>query len=88
MCWKTSLLKVVVVVILISLLDAREGFQSQEEIRKKAANLYEHKDMFIPNVKYNAVKNKIPWIDPVVFDDMYRLSLKKSPTLSELHNLI
>ncbi len=87
MCWKSLAIKVVAIAVLLSLLNWGEGFQSKEEIRRKAQDLYNNKDVFVPNVKYGKVKNRIPWIDPVVFDDTYMMALKKEPTISDLETI-
>ena len=80
-------LKVFIIVMLMSLWNNTEGFQSKAEIRQKATELHDNRDLFIPNVKYGKVKKKISWIDPVVFDDTYKLHLEKEPTISDLENI-
>ena len=83
-------LKVLVAILLIYWLtrpNKSEGFHSEREIKMKAGELYEHREMFRPETKYGTVKRKIPWIDPVTFTDTYNLARKKKVSISNLENI-
>jgi hypothetical protein len=73
--------------MLVMTLNSSEGFLSDAEIKQRASELHNNRDMFVPNVKYGQIKQKISWIDPVVFDDAYHMNLKKDPTISDLENI-
>ena len=68
----------------------REGFTDQQtyQIKKNAQNAYSNKNIFKPGVKYQTVKKQLPWVDPVSYDDMYRLSLKEQFTISNLEETL
>jgi len=79
---------IVIIAILLCLIinntTHREGFQSSEEVKRKSAILYKNKDIFKPGVSYTQIKQEISWIDPVVYDKVYKLSLKENLTNSNI----
>jgi hypothetical protein len=84
-------IKVVIIMVLIGFIsqncDTRDGFMSQLEIDYKTNDLYKNRDVFKPGVGYGSVKNRIYWVDPVVYDDVYRESLKNKLTYSNLEKI-
>jgi hypothetical protein len=83
------LYKILIVVILLYLLtinDKNEKFQSEADIKKKSNELFKFKNMFKPSTSYSSVKKKISWIDPVIYDNVYKLSLREKLTISNLEN--
>lgn len=84
--------KVLTVIILLIILQYQtknqEGFTNQKEIKHKSRELYQKKKLFYPDAKYSNVKSSIPWIDPVVYNDVYTLSLKEKLTISNLENTL
>lgn len=82
--------KIIIIVMMLYLLmhpNKSEGFHSEHEIKKKAGELYEHREMFQPTTKYSVVKRKIPWIDPVTFTDTYNLARQKNLSISNLESI-
>jgi hypothetical protein len=73
--------------IVINSENRNEGFLSNQEIKMKANNLYKNRDIFQPGVKYGYVKERINWIDPVIYDDVYKESLKNELSISNLENI-
>jgi hypothetical protein len=57
-------------------------------IKKNARDAYNNKSLFKPDVKYQTIKNQLPWVDPVSYDDMYKLSLKEQFTISNLEETL
>jgi hypothetical protein len=68
----------------------REGFTDQQtdQIKKNARSAYVSKDIFKPGVKYQTIKKQLSWVDPVSYDDMYKLSLKEPLTISNLEETL
>jgi hypothetical protein len=68
----------------------RECFTDQhnKQIKKNAREAYNNKTIFKPGVNYQTIKNKLPWVDPVSYDDMYKLSLKEQLTISNLEEAL
>lgn len=84
--------KIFVILILITIIyynqKNTEGFSSEQEIKKKALELYRNKEIFKPGVKYYTIKNEMNWIDPIIYDDVYKLSLKENLSISNLENTL
>jgi hypothetical protein len=83
--------KVLIVVILVLMIchsNNTERFSSQSEITSKAKEIYEKKHLFTPDVAYSGIKSKLKWVDPVVFNDIYKLSLKEKLSISNLENTL
>lgn len=84
--------KISVILILIAIIyynqKNTEGFSSEQEIKKKARELYRNKEIFKPGVKYYTIKNEMKWIDPIIYDDVYKLSLKEKLSISNLENTL
>ncbi len=50
-----------------------------------AREIYMNKELFNPvNQNYKLIKNKIPWIDPVVYYDTIKLANRKELTIKNL----
>lgn len=58
------------------------------EITDMSKKIYKNRELFEPNVKYSLIKKKIKKIDPVIYDDVYKLSLDKNLTISNLEKTI
>ena len=82
--------KIVIILLLFIYLsrERRDGFLSEGEKSQRADALYKIKEYFTPGVKYATIKEKLPWIDSVVFDDAYNLSLKNKMGISNLEKII
>jgi hypothetical protein len=65
-----------------------EGFQSNELINKNAKVLYKNKNLFKPHISYSEIKHKIPWIDPVIYNDMFSLSQKEEMYVGSIENVL
>jgi hypothetical protein len=84
--------KILFLVLLLILLKSndKEGFTDQynNQIKNNAIEAYQNKNIFQPGVKYKTIKKSLPWVDPVSYDDMYKLSLKESLTISNLEEVL
>ncbi len=69
-----------------SALNTRECM-TDKEIKTRARELYKNKNVFKAGVKYGTVKNKMPWIDPVIYDDVYKESLQADLNISNLEKI-
>ena len=84
--------KIILIIILLYLMVRvvncsklyKEGFQSQQEIKKKSHEIYTKRDIFKPNIGFSTIKRQIPWIDPVIYDNVYKLSLRENLTNSNI----
>jgi hypothetical protein len=83
--------KVITIIILIFLFFSHskkiEGF-TQKEIKKKAKEIYNNKKLFYPGAKYSGIKYNMPWIDPIIYNDIYKLSLKEQLTINNLESTL
>ena len=69
-----------------SALNTRECM-ADDEIKARVLELYKNKNVFKAGVKYGTVKNKMPWIDPVIYDDVYKESLQTNLNISNLEKI-
>lgn len=85
-----KILVIVVLIIVINCYNSKntEGFSSKQEIENKAQELYSNKGMFKPGAKYSNIKREMKWIDPIIYDDIYKLSLKENLSISNLENTL
>jgi hypothetical protein len=89
MCY-TNVFVILILLILIFkifFINKKENF-SDQEISYKSRRIYQHKDLFTPGVQYTKIKKHIEWIDPVLYDDVYNLSIKEKLTISNLEKTI
>ena len=86
-----ELIEVIIIILLIlifySCLKNSEGF-TQKEIKIKAREIHKNKNLFYPGAKYNGIKYSMPWIDPIIYDDVYKLSLKEKLTINNLEKTL
>jgi hypothetical protein len=68
-------------------LKKKEKFTDQE-IKNKTKIIHKNKDLFTPGVKYTKIKNKMQWMDPVMYDDVYQLSLNEKLSISNLEKTL
>lgn len=87
MCPTKLLIVLILIVILHNYAQKKEGF-SQMELKKKANEVYENKYLFTTGAKYTGIKNKIDWVDPVIYNDIYKLSLKEKLTFNNLESTL
>ena len=76
----TKIIAIVLLLLLYNSFTIKEGF-SQKELKVNATELFTNKHLFKPNVKYSKIKNNIKWVDPVLYNDIYKLSLKENESL-------
>jgi hypothetical protein len=84
-------IKVILIFFLILILITpyhSEGFQSPEVINERAHNIYDNKVLFEPYTSYSKIKKKIPWIDPVVYNDVFSLSREKKLSISNIKDVL
>jgi hypothetical protein len=82
--------KLILILVLILILNcsiSKEGFTTKE-IEMKSNEIYANKNIFKPNVKYTTVKNKMAWIDPIVYNNIYKLSLKQKLSINNIKNTL
>jgi hypothetical protein len=83
--------KVFIIVILLLIItqtsNRNEGFMSSHQIKMKTTDLYNNRDVFQPGVNYGKVKKRMSWIDPVIYDDVYKESLKNKLSYSNLEKI-
>ena len=82
-----KIILILLIFVFIHKSNKTEGFYSEQEIKKKARELYENKELFLPTSKFRTAKNRIAWIDPVTFTDAYNLSLKNKLNISNLESI-
>ena len=82
--------KLILILILILILNCsilKEGFTTKE-IERKSKEIYFNKNIFKPNVKYATVKNKMSWVDPIVYNSIYKLSLNQKLSINNIKNTL
>ena len=67
--------------------NAIEGFNSQEN-EKKARRIWQNRDLFSDGSTYSNAKKHIKWIDPVIYDEVYKESIKGKLNETFLMNMI
>lgn len=80
------IIKIVCIIFLLIFIQSDltyEGF-TPKEIEIKSKDIYRHKNIFVPNVKYNTIKKRIKWIDPVTYNDIYKLSINKKLSINNI----
>ena len=80
------MIKILCVILLLMFIQSgsiSEGF-TNKEIENKSKDIFRHKNTFVPNVKYRTIKNKINWIDPVTYNDIYKLSNDKKLSINNI----
>ena len=65
----------------------KENF-TNSEIHKMSTEIVKHKDLFVPGVKYGKIKNNINKMDPVMYNDIYQLSLNNSLNFDNVKSTI
>ena len=82
-------IKFVIILLFLVLIykNKTENF-SDSEIKSKSRDIYNYKDIFTPGVNYKKVKKKIKWIDPIVYNDVYKLSLTENLSISNLEKTL
>jgi hypothetical protein len=82
-----KIILILLIFVFIHKLNKTEGFYSEQEIKEKALDLYENKELFRPTSKFRTAKNRVTWIDPVTFTDAYILSLQNKFNISNLESI-
>ena len=67
--------------------DAIEGFNAQEN-EKKARIVWQNRELFSDGSTYSNTKEHIKWIDPVIFDEVYKKSTNGNLNETFLMNMI
>jgi hypothetical protein len=75
------------ILIFIIYKNKKEKFSS-EEIKSKSLDIYKNKDVFVPGANYTNVKQTIKWIDPIVYNDVYKLALNEKISISNLEKTL
>lgn len=88
MCYIKVFVILILMLIITMTFKKNEGFMSKKEIKIKTTELYKNKDIFKSGVRYGQVKKRLSWIDPVVYDDVYKESLKNDLSYSDLEKII
>lgn len=84
-------LKILILLLLIYIIYKDKNIYEKftpSEITDMSKKIYKNRELFEPNVKYSLIKKKIKKIDPVIYDDVYRLSLDNKLTISNLEKTI
>lgn len=84
-------LKILIILLLIYIIYKDKNIYEKftpSEITDMSKKIYKNRELFEPNVKYSLIKKKIKKIDPVIYDDVYKLSLDKNLTISNLEKTI
>jgi hypothetical protein len=80
------------ILLLIAFLNKTDQFTSSSDYVKKnkikVDELYKNKHIFKHGLKYGTAKKIIPWIDPVIYDDLYKESLNNDLSISYIENII
>ncbi len=83
-------IKIIIICICIYYLiyiPKKENF-SDIEINEKATEIYNNRKLFKPGVTYTEIKRKIKWIDPIIYNDIYKLALTNELDISIIKNNI
>ena len=80
------MIKILCVILLLMFIQSDSISESftNKEIKNKSKDIFRHKNAFVPNVKYRTIKNKINWIDPVTYNDIYKLSNDKKLSINNI----
>lgn len=86
MCWK-KVIYITLLLFFVCYQNKKEGF-STNDLSQKSNEVLQKKYLFKPGVSYSNVKENLPWVDPVIYNDIYKLSLKEKLTISNLENTL
>ena len=84
-------LKILILLLLIYIIYKDKNIYEKftpSEITDMSKKIYKNRELFEPDAKYSLIKKKIDKIDPVIYDDVYKLSLDKNLTISNLEKTI
>ena len=89
----TYLLCIIILCILICIQynydsDNIEGFNNNFENKIKAHQLWQYRHLFNKEYTYSSIKKHIEWIDPVIYDEIYKETSKNKLTESFLLKVI
>jgi hypothetical protein len=87
MCPSKVLTILILIFIIYSYSQKKEKF-SQKELKKKVTEVYDKKYLFTSGINYTGVKNRIEWVDPIIYNDIYKLSLKENLTINNLESVL
>ena len=78
--------KILCVILLLMFIQSDSISESftNKEIENKSKDIFRYKNAFVPNVKYRTIKNKMNWIDPVTYNDIYKLSNDKKLSINNI----
>ena len=78
--------KILCVILLLMFIQSDSISESftNKEIENKSKDIFRYKNAFVPNVKYRTIKNKINWMDPVTYNDIYKLSNDKKLSINNI----
>jgi hypothetical protein len=86
------LLGVLLLITLLNKFNKTDQFTSSSDYDKKNKikidELYKNKYIFKPGLKYGSAKKIMPWIDPVIYDDLYKESLNNDLSISYIEKII
>lgn len=80
------IIKIMFIILLLIFIQSdsiSESFTAKE-IENKSRDIFRHKNAFVSNVKYKTIKNKMNWIDPVTYNDIYKLSNDKKLSINNI----
>jgi hypothetical protein len=86
MRWK-KLIYIILLLFLLRYQNKKEGFTPMD-LSQKSNEVLQKKYLFKPGTKYSNIKENIPWVDPVIYNDIYKLSLKEKLTISNLKSTL
>ena len=86
MCWK-KVIYIILLLYVVSYQNKKEGFTAAD-LSQKSNEVLKKKYLFKPGTKYSNVKENIHWVDPVIYNDIYKLSLSENLTISNLENTL
>jgi hypothetical protein len=86
MRWK-KLIYIILLLFLLRYQNKKEGF-THMDLSQKSNEVLQKKYLFKPGTKYSNIKENIPWVDPVIYNDIYKLSLKEKLTISNLKSTL
>lgn len=86
-------IKIVIIVYLLICISNKinkpDSFTSSNiPYKKKINDIYINKHIFKSGVSYSDVKKIIPWIDTVIYDDLYKASLDNDLSITYIEKIV
>ena len=85
--WCEKVIYIILLIFLVRYQNKKEGFTTAD-LSQKSNEVLQKKYLFKPGTKYSDVKENIQWVDPVIYNDIYKLALRENLTISNLESTL